>query len=142
MRCTLGFLLAGLSIVACVGNSSNGSDTPTDTGGGVSGDGDSDGDGDVDGDTDSDTDSAGDTDLWPDAWSILGTRCGSPGSCHNRSSGSGGLSLPSDDEALSKSNATSFSNRIRSAVSSGEMPVGGTLSSADRKKVLDWIDSL
>jgi len=81
--------------------------------------------------------------LWADAWSIFSTRCGTAGACHNRSSGGpGGLSLPSDDENTSKANAEALKDNIRSEISSGGMPKDSTLSTEDRAKITDWIDSL
>ena len=94
------------------------------------------------GNTDS-SGSEGDGDLWAAAWSILGTRCGSAGACHNRASGGqAGLNLPADDEAAAMANAEDSKERIRSAVTSGIMPQGDTLSAEERAKVTDWIDSL
>ena len=81
--------------------------------------------------------------LWAEAWSILGTRCGTQGACHNTSSGGAdGINIPSDDEATAKTNAIQFKDRIRSEVASGGMPKGDTLTEDERAKVTDWVDSL
>jgi hypothetical protein len=52
------------------------------------------------------------------------------------------VNLPSDDEALAKTNAINVKDAIRSEVASGGMPRDGTLTEDERAKVIDWVDSL
>jgi hypothetical protein len=136
MHRTVLWSLALVLFFACSddGNQNQNGDSESDTSSDPTDGGSGENDGTETGDEDS---------LWAAAWSIFSTRCGTAGACHNRSSGGpGGLSLPSDDESTSKANAEALKDDIHTEISSGGMPKDSTLSTEDRAKITDWIDSL
>jgi hypothetical protein len=109
------------------GNDSNNGDSESDSSMGTDGDA-----------------GAGNSDLlWDAAWSVMGTRCGSAGACHNVSkNGGNGLNLPADDESTAKANAEARKDDVRREISTGGMPKDGPLPTEDQNKIIDWIDSL